>query len=333
MAYGILMVGDRKVADGYAAELPADFAYDLHYVNSYAPDEEKIAAGQGCAAAIVDSMATFSAAVIEGLPELKLIHVQGVGYQGVDVEAARAHHVYVCNCRAINANAVAEQAILLMLGLLRDVYNGNDDVHAGRQIQVKEAYMKNGTLVELGDCTIGLVGFGAIGRCVSKIAQACGATVYYYDAFRAPEAVERELNVTYYPLEELLPKCDIVSIHVPLLPSTENMVNADFLASMKKGAYLVNTARGEIVDSAAVLDAIRTGHLAGAGLDTIAGEPITVDNPILQAEPEVDRKLLLSPHIAGVSAGTFRRSREIVAANTARVLSGEKPVNVVNAWD
>ena len=157
-----------------------------------------------------------------------------------------------------------------------------------------------------------------------------GAKVIYYDVFRAPEDLEKEYGVTYVELDKLCADSDILSIHIPVTPATANSINRDFLAKMKEGALLINTARGELVDTEALIAAIREGHIAGAGLDTIAGEPVGKDNPIVNIDKEVADKLILSCHIGGITNSSFVRGFGMLWDNIGRVGRGEKPVNIVN---
>lgn len=263
--------------------------------------------------------------MIAALPRLRLIETEGVGFEGVDLDAAKERGIYVCNCRGVNALAVAEHTVMLMLCCLRDVVNGNEDVQEGRQNEKKVGYMKNGSLRELGDCTVGFIGYGAIGREAARLARAFGARTLYYK----PVPGDAEY-AEYCPLEKLLAISDIVSLNLPLTGETENMADRRFFGKMKKGAYLINTARGGLVNSADLIDAIASGQLAGAGLDVLDHEPVQKDHVILTAPEEVRRKIIFSPHIAGVSASAFRRTYEIVMENVLAVKQGGRPVNIVN---
>ncbi|MCB7319711.1 2-hydroxyacid dehydrogenase [Lacrimispora sp. 210928-DFI.3.58] len=296
------------------------------------PDEEILKVAADAEMILVDAMSGVSRTVMEGMPNLKIIHSEGVGFNFIDVEAAKEKHIYVCNCKGMNALAVAEQAILLMLGLLRQVCYGDRSVREGSQIEVKEGYMKAGSLKEIGDCTVGLLGFGDIAKETARLLKAFGAKTYYYDIFRASEEKEKEYGAEYKPMDELLAVSDIVSLHLPVTPQTANMVGKEFLDKMKQGAYLVNTSRGELVDSAALAEAVKSGKLAGAGLDTIAGEPVQKDNELLQAMGEGADKFILSCHIGGITASSFRRGYEMVWSDFAKVAAGEKPEHIVNPW-
>lgn len=281
---------------------------------------------------ISDAMGKVSGNVIRNMPNLKMIHSEGVGFQGVDVAAATEKHVYVCNCKGMNATAVAEQAILLMLGLLRGVVTGDRAVREGRQIDVKEHHMFSGDLKELADCTVGFIGFGDIAKATAKMADVFGSKVVYYKPRRLPEEVEAKYHASYLTLDELLSASDIVSLHLPVTPQTAGMVDRDFLAKMKPGSYLVNTARGELVDSAALLEALKSGHLAGAGLDCVAGEPVGSDNPVLQAGAEVEDKILYSCHVGGITASSFKRGYAMLWDDITKLEAGEEPGHIVNRW-
>lgn len=328
----LLVIGKRGRLQKYTPDMSVYADFEISYVPVGASDDEILAAGRDADIILADAIAKVSERVIMEMTNLKMIHSEGVAFNGIDIEAARKKHVYVCNCKGMNASAVAEQAILLMLGLLRDVCGGDRSVRCGSQIKTKEAYMLAGSLKELGDCTIGLVGFGDIAKETARMAAVFGAKVSYYDIFRAKPETEAAYGVTYMELDELLASSDIVSIHLPVTKDTMNMADREFFARMKEGAYFINTARGDLVDEEALLDAIRTGHIAGAGLDTIKNEPVQTDHPMLQAEQEVADKIIYSCHIGGITASSFRRGYAMVSSDIQRVAAGEKPEHVVNPW-
>jgi phosphoglycerate dehydrogenase-like enzyme len=188
--------------------------------------------------------------------------------------------------------------------------------------------MVSGDLKELSECTIGFIGFGNIAKETARLSKAFGAELVYFK----PSGEEKNQEFArYMPLDELLAVCDIVSLHLPVKPETKNMVNDGFFSKMKKGAVLINTARGELVDSKALINAIRSGRISGAGLDCIAGEPVQKDNPILIAENDILDKIIFSPHIAGVTAASFKRGYKMLWSNLRRFERGEKPENIV--WE
>lgn len=327
----ILVIGREGRLKLYAPDWEELEKYDISYVPADASDEEIIAAGKGADYILADAMARVSRRVIASLPKLKMIHSEGVGYNYFDIEAAREKKVYVCNCKAANARAVAEQSILLMLGLLRDVVRGDRAFREGRQLKEKEAHMLAGDLLELGECTVGLLGFGDIAQEAAGLLRAFGARVIYHNRTRKTE-LEGALNVTYVSKEELLEQSDIISVYLNSNADTFHIVDDRFLLGMKKGAYLVNTARGDLVDSDALIEAIASGHLAGAGLDTVADEPVKKDNALLMAPDSVKEKLLFSPHIGGITGGAFKRCHEMFWSDLKRVENGGEPEHIVNPW-
>ncbi|MCD7868517.1 MAG: hydroxyacid dehydrogenase [Clostridiales bacterium] len=282
---------------------------------------------------IADAIAEVPAGLIDEMPGLKLIHSEGVAYNRFDTKAAAARHVYVCNCKGMNAMAVAEQTVLLMLGLLRDVRGGDAAVRDGRQIETKEGYMTRGDLRELSDLKVGLVGFGDIARCVAQLMRAFGAETYYFSRHRASPETEEKYHVAYLPLDELSAGCQMFSIHIPAMPETFHMIGEQFFRRVPFGSYFVNTARGEVVDSGALLQALKCGKIRRAGLDTLEGEPVQRDNLLVAQPEEIADRILFSPHIAGITASSFRRGYGMIWENIHRMENGEMPKNVVNAWE
>jgi phosphoglycerate dehydrogenase-like enzyme len=216
-----------------------------------------------------------------------------------------------------------------MLGLLRTVIEGDRAVRGGKQIKMKERRMLEG-IAELADCKVGLVGFGDIGKATAKLLRPFGCELYYYSAHRKSAEIEEEYSVKYLELDKLLAQCDFVSLHVPVTPKTVGMVNEEFLKAMKSSAYLINTARGEIVDNDALCKALTEGEIAGAGLDTVAPEPVTADNPLLNLPEDAAGKILFSPHLGGITTSTFKRGFANVWKAFEDVSNGKKPANIVN---
>lgn len=324
-----LVIGDEKRVAKYLPDLDIVNQVETVVVGRGTPDAEIIATAGDVDFIVADAVSPVSAQLMDAFPSLKLVHSEGVAYNVIDVAAARERGIVVCNNAGVNAGAVAEQAVLLMLACLRHMVEGDAAVRSGRQIQMKERLMVEG-LRELGDCTVGLVGLGAIACETARRLQAFGSDVAYWNRNRRSAEREAELSVRYLPLDELARTCDIVSIHVPVTPETENMVDAAFLASMKDDAILINTARGEIVDQVALAQALENGAIGAAGLDTLSPEPVPVDHPLAQLSNEAANRLVLSPHIGGVTEGMFRRAWTTIWNNIARVANGETPVNVVS---
>jgi len=253
---------------------------------------------------------------------LKLIQQPSVGYEHIDIKACSERGIRVANTPTANTVSVAEHTVAMGLALLRKLISADRSVREGRWEQT--------TLQpsELARKTWGLVGLGQIGRAVALRLKPFELTkVLYYDPRQAPKEVEDQCGVEYSSLSMLLKSSDIVSLHVPLTDSTRNMIGADELSSMKSGAYLINVARGNIVDEAALADALRDQVIAGAATDVFAEEPPRAEDPLLQAQED---NLLFSPHIAGVSRESARRIMMMSAENIGRVLAGKDPLYVVN---
>ena len=320
----LLVLEEKSVFERHApAELKKNCEITL--LSQFTPVGEILTQAQDAEILLVNPTIAVGRELIEGLPSLKLIQTEGVGYEGVDLTAADERGVFVCNCRGVNARAVAEHTVMLMLCCLRDVINGYSDVLEGRQNEKKVWYMKTGQLRELGDCTVGFVGYGAIGKEAARLTKAFGARTLYYKPHPGDEDYAE-----YCSLDDLLAQSDIVSLNLPLTAETENMADREFFSRMKKGAILINTARGGLVNSADLIEALASGQLACAGLDVLDHEPVQPDHILVTAPEEVRRKIIFTPHIAGVSAGAFARTYAVILENIRRVQAGERPMNVVN---
>jgi len=252
-----------------------------------------------------------TAADIAAARKLRLIQKIGVGVNTIDLEAARARGIAVCNLPGTNSRAVAEMTLLLMLGALRRIAHLDAETRAGRGWSQPTA-LQDG-LFELAGRKVGLVGYGAVPRILAPVLQTLGCEVLY--TAQAPKA---DAIGTFRTLSALLAESDIVSLHIPETPETRGRVNAVAIARMKPGAVLVNTARGGLVDQAALVAALRSGHLAAAGLDVFAAEPIDPADPLL-ALPNV----VLAPHVAWLTTGTFERSFRVAAENCQRLTKGQ----------
>lgn len=278
---------------------------------------------------ISDPMCKVSGTLIDSMPNLKMIHTEGVGYNLIDIEMAKSKNVFVCNSKGVNASAVAEQTLLLMLGVLRDVKANDQAVKNANQIQVKENYMKEASLPEIADLKIGLIGFGDIAKATAKLLIPFNTDVYYYSHHRVDKTIEDEYKVTYLERDELIKTCDLISLHTPVTPATLHAVNDEFFSLMKRNSYLINSSRGELVDTDALIRALKSGKLKMAGLDTIENEPVQKDNKLIN-EVEILDKLLLSPHIAGITGSSFRRAYAMIWKDIKLVRNNERPHNIVN---
>jgi D-3-phosphoglycerate dehydrogenase len=266
--------------------------------------------------AVVASVEPYTKRVFESAPRLKVISRTGVGYDAVDVAAATAHGVAVCTTVGANDDTVADFAVTLMLALSRQLFRGHAEVASGgwnRPIG-RDFY----------GSTVGIVGLGLIGR--GLVARLAGfrCRVLAYDVYR-DEAFAREHGLRYVELLDLLREADFVSLHAPLVPATRGLIGERELRLMKPTAYLVNTARGPLVQEAALHQALKERWIAGAGIDVFEQEP-PVGSPLL--DPSLDN-LILAPHMAGITAESSRRSAVMACESVAHLLGGEAPLHQV----
>ena len=253
--------------------------------------------------------------VIEQAPRLKLIQKLGVGVDTIDLEAARARGIAVCNMPGANTRAVAELALLLMLATLRRLSELDSQTRAGKGWALDSELLDD--LGELGGRTVGLVGFGAVGTCLAPMLHGIGAHVIYTSR---TETIGTP--ATFVPLPALLSDADIVSLHLPLTAQTALIINESALEKMKPGAVLVNTARGGLVDYDALQRALATGRLRGAGLDVFESEPASAAHPLFQL-----RNVVVTPHVAWFTAETLSRGLGVFAENCRRLRDGEPLLN------
>ncbi len=250
--------------------------------------------------------------LLAGLVRCKVIGRLGVGLDNIDVPAAEARGMQVIPATGANALSVAEYVIGTAMLLLRGAYQSTADVVGG---QWPRTALSHGR--ELSGKTLGLVGFGSIGQLTARLAQGMGMQVVAFDAMvDAANPVFAQTGVRCVGLEALTAMADVVSLHVPLLDSTRNLFNAQRIAAMKPGAVLINTARGGVVDEAALASALKSGHLGGAALDVFAVEPVPV-SAVFAGCPN----LVLTPHIAGVSAEANERVSFMIAERVLAALS------------
>jgi phosphoglycerate dehydrogenase-like enzyme len=252
-----------------------------------------------------------TAAVIEAAPRLRLIQKIGIGVNTIDLEAAGARGIAVCNMPGTNTQAVAEMTLLLILATLRQLAQLDDLTRAGKGWEFERELPDD--LGELAGRTVGLIGFGAVARRLVPMLQAIGADVLYTSRRAVPDAPIRFLSFS-----EILLVADVLSLHLPLTPETTGMIGAAALAAMKRGSILINTARGSLVDEAALRDALTSGQLCGAGLDVFSREPVGADDPLLQL-PNV----VVTPHLAWFTTETLERSLMVIAENCRRLRAGE----------
>lgn len=256
--------------------------------------------------------------VIESLPNLRLIVTRSSGFDHIDLQAAGERGIVVSNVPGYGSMPVAEHVFALLLALYRKVVKADSAVRTSRWFSPRlQGRLVNGK-------TFGIIGTGTIGERVARIARAFGADVIAYDVVKKP-ALEAEGVLKYVSLEEVLEKSDIISLHVPLIKETYHMINRDSIEKMKKGAVLINTSRGAIVDQEALVEALKSGRLSGAGLDVLEREPPDPDDPILRLE-----NVVLTPHTAW---NTAEAEDHIIQStvNSIRAFVNGNPINIVNA--
>lgn len=226
-------------------------------------------------------------------PRLRFVQKWGAGYDNIDVPSVSERNIPIAVCLGINSQPVAEMAVLHMLAIYRNFYTLGAKLREG--VWAKDMYSSKAYI--LRDKKVGIIGLGNIGSKVAKIVQGFGAQVQYFDIKTRSAELERELNVEFKPFEELLHTSDIVSLHIPLKDDTRGMMNAEAFAKMKPSAILVNTSRGGVVNQGDLVQALREGKIAGAGLDVFESEPLGTDCPFFEME-----NVTMTPHTGGNTA-------------------------------
>lgn len=274
------------------------------------------------AAIVFTNKTPVSAASIQSNPNLRYIGVLATGYNIVDVEAASRQGVAVVNVPGYGTASVVQLTFALLLELCLHVQRHSDAVAAGRWSASADFCFWDYPLMELAGKTIGIIGFGNIGRSVASVAKAFGMNVLLHSRTKKEDIAGT--GSQWASLETLLRESDVVSLHCPLTPETKELINRERLALMKRSAFLLNTSRGPLVHEQDLADALNSGRIAGAGLDVLSAEPPSPDNPLLQA-----RNCIITPHVAWASFEARKRLMEITVSNLAAFLEN-KPVNLVN---
>lgn len=282
---------------------------------------EDAAARIGDAEVVLINKTPITAQLLDQCPNLRLICVQATGYNVVDCNATKERGVLVCNVPSYGTNAVAQFTFSLLLELCNRVGHHDKMVHEGAWCRCPSFCFWDTPQMELADKTIGIIGFGRIGRAVGTIAKAFGMKVLAYNRSQCPEG---EAIGEYVDLDRLLSESDIISLHCPLTPDTENLINRKTIAHMKDGAILLNTARGPLLNEYDVADALRSGKLRCAAMDVVSREPMLESNPLLTAP-----NCIITPHMAWSPVESRQRIIDSTVESIRGYLSG-KPVNTVN---
>ena len=274
------------------------------------------------AEAVLTNKVEIDAFIMESLPKLRYIGVLATGYNVVDIAAARGRGIVVTNVPAYSTSSVAQMTFALILELANNVAEHSDSAKSGEWAASPDFCFWNAPLIELDGLTIGIVGFGAIGRAVAKIADSFGMRVVANTA-NPDKYIEAYPEVGFLELDAIFADSDIVTLHCPLNESTAGIIDARRLGLMKRSAYLINTARGPLIDEAALVRVLSEGGIAGAAVDVLSTEPPFSDNPLLKAG-----NCLVTPHIAWATSAARRRLLDTAVANVAAFLGGA-PENMV----
>ena len=313
------------VLDGYT-ENPGDLSWEglsefgelMVYDRT---SEDQIISRIGDAEYVYTNKTPISKEAMEACPNLKFIGVLATGYNVVDVKAAGDRGIAVCNVPTYGTMSVAQYSIALLLEVCHHIGHHSRTVMDGKWANSKDWCYWDYPLIELEGKSIGIIGFGRIGRQEARIANALGMKVYANDPH--PTEDGRQL-AEYLELDELFAKSDIVSLHCNLTKENEGLINKSNIAKMKDGVILINNARGQLVNEQDLADALNSGKVAAAGLDVVSTEPIKADNPLLKA-----KNCIITPHISWAAKESRQRIMDTSVQNLRCFVAGE-PQNVVN---
>jgi phosphoglycerate dehydrogenase-like enzyme len=268
------------------------------------------------------SNAVIDAEILRAAKRCVLIQQPSTGFEHIDADAAAQEGIPVANTAGANTFAVAEHTIMLILACLKKLLLANEKT---KQAEWAQDEMPLYGVFELWGKTLGIIGMGRIGKEVARRAKPFGPRLIYYDMDRQSPETESSLDLTYRPLDEVIAQSDVITIHAPLSPQTESLINAEQIAKMKPNVIIINVSRGAVVDEAALAKALKEKRIQGAGLDVYAEEPISPKNPLLDA-PNV----ILTPHIAGATNESRARIIDMTIDNVVSMLRGQEPINIVN---
>ena len=270
---------------------------------------------------VVTNKVVFDKHTIESLPKLKCISVTATGYNVVDIEAARQRQIVVTNVPSYGTDSVAQMVFALLLELTQHVGHHSQTVRQGRWAKCDNFCYWDFPLIELAGLTMGIIGFGRIGRAVANLAKAFGMKVLAYDIVRPAKP---EPDIRFVELDTIFTDSDVISLHCPLLGETESIINSDNLAKMKKNVFIINTSRGPLVNEQDLAEALNSGKIAAAALDVLSVEPPGPDNPLLTA-----RNCYITPHIAWATRSARAKLMNIAIKNV-KAFVDKSPQNVVN---
>lgn len=315
------------VLDGYT-ENPGDLSWEglekfgELTVYDRTTDQNLILERIGDAEVVYTNKTPLTEEIIKACPNLVFIGVLATGYNVVDVAAAKKAGIVVSNIPTYGTDAVAQYAIALLLELCHHIGEHSKCVKRGDWTNHQDWCFWNYPLIELAGKTMGIIGLGRIGKRTAHIAKALGMTVLAYDSCCVNRVAED--GCCYVELDELLASSDVISLHCPLFPSTEGIINKDSIRKMKDGVLIINTSRGPLIVEQDLKNALNSGKVGGAAVDVVSAEPIRMDNPLLEA-----KNCIITPHIAWAPKESRQRLMNVAIENLRSFLAGQ-PVNVVN---
>ena len=316
------------ILDGYTLN-PGDLSWEnlkkfgeLTIYDRTEYENGKIIEAIGNAEIIFTNKTPLPKEVLDKVPSLKYIGVLATGYNVVDVDAAKELGIVVTNVPSYGTTAVAQMTMALLLEMCHHVGDHNRAVKEGEWSKSKDFCFWNYPLIELDGKTMGIIGFGRIGQASAKLAQAFGMNILTSGSRKKPELESNTCKQV--DMDELLAKSDVISLHCPLTPETEGIINTSNISKMKDGAMIVNTSRGQLIVEQDLKEALDNGKLAGAALDVVSKEPIDRDNPLLKAS-----NCIITPHIAWAPKESRNRLLNTALENLEAFIKGN-PINVVN---
>jgi len=318
------------ILDGYT-ENPGDLSWDgfkklgelTVYDRTSLADKREVISRIGDAEAVITNKTPITRDTLEACPGIKYIGVLATGYNVIDTAAASERGIPVANIPTYGTAAVAQYVFALLLEMCHHIGSHSESVRRGDWAKCPDFCYWNYPLIELAGKTMGIIGFGRIGRAAAKIAEAMGMNVLAFDTYQNP-AFETE-HTRYAGLDEVFAKSDVISLHCNLTPENTGIINAANIAKMKDGAMLINTSRGPLINESDLANALLSGKFSGAAVDVVSTEPIREDNPLLSAP-----NIIITPHIAWAPKESRARLMDIAVENLECFIKG-KPQNIVNS--
>lgn len=284
--------------------------------------QENVAKTIGNAEIVFVNKGKITREILDACPNIKFISVIATGYNKIDIEACKERGILVSNVPSYGSKAIGQHAVALLMEITNHVAHHDKEVRKLRKSSDTDWAFWDYPLFELEYKTMGIIGLGRIGQTVAKVGLALGMDVIAYDAYENEKM--KKIGIKYVPLDKLLALSDVISLHCPLTAENENMINSETIAKMKDGVIILNNSRGGLVDEQALADALKSGKVYAAGIDTVKVEPITEDCPLLSAP-----NCFITPHISWASLDCRRRLIRLAIENVKAYLNG-KPINIVN---